>query len=516
MRIDWSIIDEVPKNRKDYARLSRIKHWRLNNLYLIKDKFGKRVKFRMNRAQRRFYETRHNRNIILKARQLGFTTFIQVDMLDDCIYVKDTSAGVIAHKLDDAKVFFNDKVKFAYNNLPSHIRKVVPLDGDSADTLRFMNGSKIYVSTSHRSGTVHYLHVSEFGKLAVKSPERAKEVKTGAFPAVPTSGRIEIESTAEGKSGLFYDMCKTAQDKALTGEPLTALDFKFHFFPWYEDPHYSLPDDIEIAPRIDLYLNELCVEMDIELTHGQRVWYQKTEEIQGDEMRREYPSTPKEAFEQSIEGAIFKKQMAQIRLNKQICRIAIDPSLPIHTFWDLGRDMVSIWFFQRAGMEHRFIDYHQESMQDIPHFIGVLKNKESGGVPYVYGDVYLPHDGTRKSVIDKHQSPASLLYAAGYTVRMVPRTPEKTQAIAHARLALPLCYFDAVRCADGIDGLDGYRWEWDVNAGVWKKTPLHNKASHVADAFMVYGDGYCHEEGIDEYEAETDHGRGAGNATTGY
>jgi hypothetical protein len=56
--------------------------WRLNNLYFIADKQGRRVKFQMNSAQEARYREMHNQNVILKARQRGFTTFIQLFMLD--------------------------------------------------------------------------------------------------------------------------------------------------------------------------------------------------------------------------------------------------------------------------------------------------------------------------------------------------------------------------------------------------------------------------------------------------
>ena len=186
--IDWSIIDERPKDEKDYQRLRGSKEWRLNNLYRIKDKYGKEIRFYMNRVQRRFHETRHCRDIILKARQLGFTTYIQIDMLDDCLFNKTFSAGVIAHNREDAQSFFKDKIKFGYDNLPDHIREAVPAKTDSANELEFKNKSRIRVSSSFRSGTMQYLHVSEYGKVCAKFPEKAREIKTGAFPAIAAGG----------------------------------------------------------------------------------------------------------------------------------------------------------------------------------------------------------------------------------------------------------------------------------------------------------------------------------------
>ncbi|CAK06739.1 hypothetical protein ACCS54_18005 [Rhizobium johnstonii] len=71
--------------------------WRLNNLYWITDKSGKRVRFEMNWTQMTFFEQMHYLNVLLKARQLGLTTFIQIFMLDACVFNRDIRAGTIAH-----------------------------------------------------------------------------------------------------------------------------------------------------------------------------------------------------------------------------------------------------------------------------------------------------------------------------------------------------------------------------------------------------------------------------------
>src|SRR5580698_10439879 len=89
--------------------LAAIPLWRLNNLYTITDKNGNRVRFTMNSAQEALFHNMHNQNVILKARQRGFTTFIQLLMLDACMFNADIRAGTIAHTLPDAQVIFRDK-----------------------------------------------------------------------------------------------------------------------------------------------------------------------------------------------------------------------------------------------------------------------------------------------------------------------------------------------------------------------------------------------------------------------
>ena len=161
--------------------------WRLSNLYKIVDKRGRAIPFRPNDAQLEFLGDTHDNNIILKARQLGFTTLCCLIYLDACIFAPNTRAGVIAHRLDDAKVIFRDKVKFPFDHLDEGIKAQVATRQDSADTLTLANNSSIRVSTSMRSGTLQYLHVSEFGKICAQFPEKAREIVTGALNAVEAS-----------------------------------------------------------------------------------------------------------------------------------------------------------------------------------------------------------------------------------------------------------------------------------------------------------------------------------------
>ncbi|MGA0525075.1 terminase, partial [Escherichia coli] len=98
----------------------------------------------------------------------------------------------------------------------------------------------IRVATSMRSGTIHRLHISEFGKICAKYPDKAKEVMTGSIPAVPKTGILVIESTAEGQQGEFFELCQDARHKREAGKILTQRDYRFHFYPWWDEPNYRL------------------------------------------------------------------------------------------------------------------------------------------------------------------------------------------------------------------------------------------------------------------------------------
>jgi hypothetical protein len=195
------------KNLKD-------QFWRLNHLYKIQDKNGNVVRFRMNRVQYDFMQKYHNRNVILKSRQHGFTTMIDVFFLDTCLFNSNIKAGIIAHSLPDAAEIFRTKIKFPYESLPPEIKddEQIQARNDKANQYVFNNGSSISVSTSFRSGTVQLLHVSELAKISLKYPKKADEIQTGAIESVPVNGLVFIESTAEGMGGYFYDVYKKATD----------------------------------------------------------------------------------------------------------------------------------------------------------------------------------------------------------------------------------------------------------------------------------------------------------------
>jgi hypothetical protein len=446
--------------------------------YKIKDKSGKEVAFHINADQERFLTERHGLDIVLKARQKGFTTVIQLEMLDDCLFVPNTSAGVIAHNLTDAEAFFSDKIRYAYDKLPPEFREIVTATSDTVRSLKFSNGSSIRVGTSMRSGTLQRLHVSEYGKLCAKFPEKAKEVRTGAFNTVALGQKIVVESTAEGHSGHFYEMTKTAQDMTAKGDALTEMDFKFHFAPWWTSPEYSLDAEVVETTQMQDYFAKLEGK-GITLTKGQRSWYVKKAEEQGQDMKREYPSTPEEAFEASIEGAYFSSEMRKMREQGRICRIPV-MNKPVDVYWDLGvGDAMALTFKQTLGMEERIIDYYENSGEGFEHYARVLNDKK-----YIYGQHYFPHDGDQRSLGLVAKTKKQWAEEAGIRpVNIVPRIATEAAGIEASRALLPSIWIDEERCARLIQCLDNYRKDWDDKLATWKATARHDEFSHGYKSF---------------------------------
>ena len=153
------------------------------------------INFKPNRSQRRLLANLWHRNVILKARQLGFTTLICILWLDTALFSENMRCGIIAQDREAAEVIFRDKVKFAYENLPEHLKKGMPLARDSASELLFAhNNSSIRVATSMRSGTIHRLHISEFGKICAKYPDKAVEVVVAEIEKFTRLKEIQCEN----------------------------------------------------------------------------------------------------------------------------------------------------------------------------------------------------------------------------------------------------------------------------------------------------------------------------------
>ncbi|WP_318652027.1 terminase [Pseudomonas sp. PDM16] len=494
------------KGKKLLVRALNNKWYRLNTLYRIKDKDGKVRRFRPNAAQRQRFIDGHCRDIILKARQLGFTTFEMIDALDDCLWTSNFSAGCIAHRLDSAKDIYRNKIRLAYEKLAQDstwqaIFKLIGLrfpkpKSDKDLGYVFDNGSSIQVSTSYRGDTLQRLHVSEFGKICRKYPDKAQEIVTGAFEAVGLGNQVTLESTAEGREGYFFDYTQIARALLARGKKPTVMDWQFHFFPWHQESAYKLdPVDVAVPQWMREYFAQLDAKFGIRTSAAQQAWYAKKAETLHDDMKREYPSTPDEAFAQSVEGAYYAQQMLWLRKNGRITsKCKLTPALPVHTAWDLGmNDAMSIVFFQILGREVHIVDYLEDSGEGIEYYAIELKKKG-----YIYGKHFGPHDlavreiGTGKSRYD---------VALKHGIRFedpVPRISSHAEGIQAVRSFLPFCWFAETTLDDQaeapaetsrggvdrlIDCLDSYRKEWDTKLGRYKDYPRHDWASHGAKAF---------------------------------
>ena len=466
--------------------------WRIRNIYSIKDKEGRIIKFVPNEAQEQLLQSISRLNVILKARQRGFSTLIQLMGLDTCLFNENQSAGVIAQDRDAVSLIFRDKVKFAWEKLPPIIYEMIKAKGDSKTELVWSNGSSFQVATSLRSGTYQFEHISEFGKICAEYPHKAREVMTGTLPALSPDGIAFVESTAEGREGAFFDMCRGAQAIQQEGRTAGKIDFKFHFFSWWDAKEYRLDGHYPIGEADMQYFEVLEQKIGRPIETEQRQWYIATRQtlFGGDNqlMRQEYPSIPEEAFEQSTEGCYYTTQMLAARKEGRIGHVPWLPGYSVNTFWDIGaRDGAAIWFHQHVNGSNRFIRFYEAWDEPYSHFVAKMQ-----GYGYVWGKHYLPHDAYhRRQGQNNNKTAAEMLTDLGLTHdEMVDQTERKIIGIQQTRNQFPTYWFDATNCEDGIKHIDLYRKEWDTRMGRWKDEPRHDIHSEAADALRQHGQGF--------------------------
>lgn len=457
------------------------KLWRLSNLYYIKDKQGNKVLFQPNWAQKQLLKP-HYLNIILKARQLGVTTFHALLFLDTCLFNNNVNAAIIADTKPNAKEIFIDKVKFAYDCLPDWLKHLVPAKRDNVNELRFENGSVFRVGTSLRSGTLQLLHITEFAKICVENPKKANEIISGALNTIQSGQFCCIESTARGRGGAFYTMCKKAMDLEAGGGSLSKLDWKFWFFPWWKHPEYVIePNGIVITKEQSEYFKRIEAECNIELTDSQRAWYVKKSETQGEYMTREYPSTPEESFLSANEGLYWGQHMAKARAERRVCHVPYDEHALTYTSWDIGiGDSTAIWVWQIVGKEVHFLDYYENSDEPLPHYVNWIKR-----LPYVFEKHFMPHDAASRSQATG-KSYADVARGLGLKVDIIPMDKNEMFGIEAVRNAFPRFWFDQTRCDKGIKAIDAFKKEWNEKLGCYRDKSLHDWASHGAKA-LIYG-----------------------------
>lgn len=178
-----------------------------------------------------------------------------------------------------------------------------------------------------------------------------------------------------------------------------------------------------------------------------------------------------------VEGAIYRAELLAAEKENRLTRVPYDPIQPVHTFWDLGfGDKTSIWFAQSVGFEFRVLEYFDGCQQALHYYLKALQDR-----PYVYGIHHLPHDAQAHE-LGSGRSIEEQMKSAGLKVRIVKKL-SVADGIAAARAIFGRCWFDREKCADGLQALRHYRYEEDEKLSTYKREPLHDWASHGADAF---------------------------------
>jgi hypothetical protein len=290
---------------------------RVNNLYRVKDKLtSNAVPFRRNGPQKRFAESRTGRDLVLKIRQVGFTTQSCVEALDLALWEQNTATGIMAHKQNVVQTIFTDIVKFSYEWFKKDWGKLYkPTENaDSSSALRFKDdgqgrplNSSMQVLFDFRGKTINYLHVSEAAFIEDKR-------LAGSLNGVPANGTIILESTANGQGGEFhrqYQLYKKLRKQA---------PYKAFFIPWYEfyperitDPKWDLDESVELTE----YEQQILKDNPNQITPRHIAWRRWCIEAncQGsiEVFEQEYPSNDIDCF-LSGEASVFSRKVIKAQL----------------------------------------------------------------------------------------------------------------------------------------------------------------------------------------------------------
>jgi phage terminase large subunit len=188
-------------------------------------------------------------------------------------------------------------------------------------------------------------------------------------------------------------------------------------------------------------------------------------------------------------GSYYGQLLQRAKDQGRIGRVAVEPTLLVHTAWDLGvDDSTAIWFFQHlpAGPtgEFRIVDYYEASGEGLAHYVSVLKKKG-----YHYGRHIAPHDIKVREWGGNGKSRLDTARALGVRFDVAPGLSIE-DGIEAARHVIEAAWFDHERCGQGLESLWSYQREWDEVNACYKTRPKHDWTSHGADAFRMLAVGF--------------------------
>ena len=183
---------------------------------------------------------------------------------------------------------------------------------------------------------------------------------------------------------------------------------------------------------------------------------------------------------QTVDGAVFAREMQSAELEERITKVRYDPTKPVHAVFDLGwADSTSIWFVQFIAQEIRFIRYIEDNQQTVSHYLALMQT-----FGYVYDTLWLPHDAENKTLAANGRTIQEIVKSAGFRTKIIPRT-SILDSINAARTLFRNCWFDRDNCYDGLQCLRHYRYDVDPDTKQFSKNPVHDQYSHGADAFRM-------------------------------
>lgn len=380
-------------------------------------------------------------NVLVMHRRFGKTVFSINEMLDQALRCtkKNPQYAYIAPTYGQAKRVAWDILKDAVKNIPgasaneAELRVDIPRPA-SSDRIRFM------LLGAENPGSIRGIYLD--GVIMDEMGEMDTVVWTQVVrPALSDRlGWAIFIGTPKGQNG-FYDVYMQAADNP----------------DWFRAMYRA--SETGIIP-----IGELEAARAI---------------MSPEEYEQEYECS----FSAALVGAYYGKYMNDAEKEGRITSVPHDTSITVDTFWDLGvDDTTAIWFGQRVGRNRHWIDYLEMSGEGLEYYVKELRKEHRN--KYNYGTHYLPHDAEARELGTGKTRVETLKSLGLRDIEVVPRQSVE-DGINASRLIIPRSYFDAIKCKRGIEALKSYERKWDSKNKIYMQKPLHNWASHGADAFRT-------------------------------
>lgn len=368
----------------------------------IRTKTKQVIPLRFNPIQNMYWEWKTSRDIILKPRQLGFSTLTLGRFFECVINEENVTAVIIAHDSDSTIKMFQ-AVQLMYERLPEAKKEQLndgrnkPKYGNRKEFFFAGNNSRIYVGTAGsdkfgRSQTINYLLCSEVAFWP--NPE---ELMTGLLQAVPIDGEIVIESTANGV-GNYYNV--TYED-AKKGKN----NWKSHFYAWFDHPEYQLP--LNPGETLEYDRAEQEIVQKYNLTPEQVKWRrwkisempQTPDRTKEDMFCQEYPANDLEAF--LMTGApVFdiKKVMDRKELLEQ--KYKEHPPIRGNFLYQYRNEKIVDRSIKFVPDPNGVVTIYEQPTKSMPYVMG--GDTAEGGIDYSAGQMLNNINGKQVAVWHGH------------------------------------------------------------------------------------------------------------------
>lgn len=388
-------------------------------------------------------------NVLVCHRRFGKTVLVLNEMLDRGLRceLKNPQYAYLAPTYGQAKRIAWDYIKEFTKNIPGAVANEAEL--------------RIDIPRAHRGDKVRFI------LLGAENP--------GSLRGMYLDGAI-LDEMGEMSPGIWGETVRPMLVDRLgwaifIGTPRgTNTFYDLYMFAKHGDPKRNIPPQSE-------WFAALYKASETNIINKPELESAKLE-MSEDEYDQEFECS----FAAALVGAFYGKEMSQAAQEQRICSVPYSKQVAVETYWDLGvSDATAIWFVQRVGKEIRIIDYMEEVGRGLDWICGAVARK-----PYNYDMHNFPHDIVVREMTNGLSRKETVENLLGVKFVSVMAKTSIEDGINAVKMILSQCFFDEKNCLRGIEGLKNYERKFDAKNKVFLPRPLHNWASHSADAFRGF------------------------------